>query len=177
MKIIKFITSLKLTILILCALGSNWVIAASDNRVKAAIIFKITYFVQWSKIKIADSVLDLCVLGDDSLYSELKTTQGKLSRGSKVNVRKIDKLQESDNYCEMIFIGDDFSMSTSEVAEMFKTSSVLLVSDRAHFAKDGGMLQIIERGGRIRFTVNMRPLKASGLSIGSQFLSLAKVIQ
>ncbi|MDP0563186.1 MAG: YfiR family protein [Candidatus Endonucleobacter sp. (ex Gigantidas childressi)] len=176
MKKIKFIKSMKMTTLILFLLGSNWIMASSDSRVKAAIIFKLTYFVYWSEIKGAGSVLDLCVLGDDSLYSELKTTQGKLSKGSKVNVRKIENIQQSYDHCEMVFIGNNFSMPTSLVVEKLKKSSVLLVSDRAGFVKDGGMLQIIDRGGRIRFTVNMQPIKASGLSISSQFLSLAKVI-
>ena len=179
MKIINLTQFLKPILVALYLIGAGQVQAASDagSKVKAAIIFKITRFVHWSDTTSADKVLDLCVLGDKPLYSELKTTEGKQSKGYNIKVQEIVSVQRGGSGCELIFIGSNSDLSTRAMTTLLQKNPVLSVSDRSGFAKEGGMIQIKERAGRIRFTINLRTARASGLDISSQLLGLAKVIQ
>ncbi|MDB2384354.1 YfiR family protein [Endozoicomonas sp.] len=180
MNIIKSASFLKISMLALILIISLPVQAASSdaaNKVKAAIVFKITRFIQWSEATAADKVLNLCVLGDASLYSQLKTTEGKTSKGYNIKVKEVSTAQQSTSDCELLYIGASASQSTGTINQVLKTHPVLSVSDRTKFAKEGGMIQIKERGGRIRFTINLRSAKSAGLDVRSQLLGLANVIE
>lgn len=153
------------------------VMASTASKVKAAIVFKLTRYVQWSEEIQADKQLNLCVFGDNDLYSELKTTEGKTSKGMAISVEQGNTLADSSKTCDLLFIGNAANINTRTVTKVLSDKSVLSVSDRSGFAKEGGMVQIKERGGRIRFTVNLKSVRASGLNISSQLLGLAKVIK
>ncbi len=171
---------LKLAVILISQFTASHVHAAvtdPGSKVKAAIIFKITRFVHWSDVKSTNKVLDLCVMGDAALFSELKTTEGKRSKGFEIKVQQVDESQQKMSECELLFLGENARLSTSNLAKKLANETILSVSDRGGFAKEGGMIQLKERGGRIRFTINLKATRASGLDISSQLLGLAKLIQ
>ncbi len=151
--------------------------SSASSKVKAAIVFKLTRFVHWSEEKQADKQLGLCVLGDNALYDALKTTEGKKSKGMAISVEQINTLSGTVTTCDLLFIGSSADITTGDITKVLGDRPVLSVSDRSGFAREEGMVQLRERGGRIRFTVNLTSVRASGLDISSQLLGLAKVIK
>lgn len=154
---------------------SQAVSSDTENKVKAAIIFKITRFIQWPMV--TDKILDLCVIGDKALYTNLKKTEGQRSKAYTIKVKEVSSAKQDINGCELLYIGSSLENSTNEINKILKGHAVLSMSDRSRFAVEGGMVQIKERSGRIRFIINLGSVRAAGLDVRSQLLGLAKVIQ
>ncbi len=173
MKAAILLLSRVIGVLLLVGSGVSYGANEDITKVKAAILFKLTYFVHWPEGKISDNMLDLCVLEDDSLYKELKTTEGKKSKGFQIRVPDPVRLKNSIADCEMLYLGTGSVQTTKNEAG---GQPVLMVSDQSEFAKSGGMIQLRERGGRFRFIINLKAAKRSGLDISSQLLGMAQKV-
>ncbi|MDD7806007.1 MAG: YfiR family protein [Endozoicomonas sp. (ex Botrylloides leachii)] len=173
---IQRLKSLALLLMVAVTLPIQAASSDTANKVKAAIIFKMTRFIQWSETIAEGNVLNLCVLGDSSVYTQLKTTEGQTSKRYNIKVKEVSKTEQSIANCNLLYIGSSVYQFMDEVKQLLKKKPILSVSDRAGFAQEGGMIQIKERAGRIRFTINLRSVKAVGLGISAQLLGLGKVI-
>ncbi len=56
---------------------------------------------------------------------------------------------------------------------MLNGSSVLTVSDMPQFSRQGGMVQFILDGSRVRFEINLASAERAGLTLSSELLKLA----
>jgi hypothetical protein len=63
-----------------------------------------------------------------------------------------------------------------EIVSSFKGRSILMVSDVDGFADQGGTVQFVTQGNRIRLRINLDAAKAVGLTISSKILRPATVV-
>jgi hypothetical protein len=57
------------------------------------------------------------------------------------------------------------------------SAPVLTVGNGERFLEQGGMLEFVPEGKRIRFDVNLRAASAAGLTLSSQLLQVARRVQ
>ena len=127
--------------------------ASKEDKVKAAIIYKITKFVTWPK---KSQTLTLCVIGEGSINSELQKINRKYSMGRRLSITHKSHTAPLNKLCELIYIHNSDNKTTKLVLEKLKDSPVLTISDVKQFAEQGGVIGLYKIGSRIRFAINRR---------------------
>ncbi|OED41663.1 hypothetical protein ACH42_13250 [Endozoicomonas sp. (ex Bugula neritina AB1)] len=145
-----------------------------EDKVKAAIVFKMTKFITWPQKK---QTLTLCIIGDGSINSELKKINRKFSLGRRISVTHKAHTAPLEKLCELIYIHNADNKTTQAILNKLKNTPVLTISDIEQFAEQGGVIGLYRTGSRIRFAINRGSAKNSKLSISSQLLDLAKIVE
>ncbi|WP_172806743.1 YfiR family protein [Endozoicomonas arenosclerae] len=145
-----------------------------EDKVKTAIVYKLTKFVTWPKKK---QSLTLCILGEGTINSELTKINRKISMGRRLSVTHKDLNAPVDKLCDILYIHNVDQASSSKITNNLKGKPILTISDSRSFAEQGGLIGLARKGKKINFTINKSSADASGLNISSQLKNLAKVIE
>lgn len=145
-----------------------------EDKVKAAIVYKVTKFVTWPKKK---QTLTICVLGEGPINHELKKIHQKNSLGRRLTVTHKDPNAPFEKLCDILYIHSTSKEITRKVLTSLKGKPILTVSDTRSFAENGGIVGLKRQGKKMSFYINSTSSEAAGLNISSQLMGLAKVIQ
>ena len=116
---------------------------------------------------------NICVVGQDHFGAALNNTLAdETIAGKKVAVKRIQMPQEAEN-CQILFISGSEENQLKQILTVLKGSSVLTVSDMPQFSRQGGMVQFILDGSRVRFEINLASAQRAGLTFSSELLKLA----
>ena len=148
--------------------------ATKEDKVKTAIIYKITKFISWSNRK---QVLTLCILGEGPINIELNRINRKNTMGRRLSITHKDPNAPFEKLCDALYIHNTDNQTISKVIDRLKGKPVLTISDAKNFAEQGGIVGLTRKGSRIRFSINQSSANAAGLTINSQLLGLAKIIK
>lgn len=148
--------------------------SAQDRELllKAAFLYNFAKFVEWPTGAFAaeNSALTICVHGDDVFPVIAQAMNGKTVGKRSLSVVSRPRPPASAG-CHISFIGAN-EPESSYVGHL-KSPNVLTVGDRARFARTGGMVGLVTVDNKIRFEVNLRMARASGLRIQAALLRLA----
>jgi len=145
---------------------------ASETEVEAAYLYNFGKFVSWPPEQ-ASGAFAICVLGKDPFGEILDSTvAGESINARKVVIERIASVREAAA-CQVLFVSDHEEEHLKAILSSVKTAGVLTVSDIPHFADRGGMIELVEQGGRIRFEVNLTAAQESRLSLSSELLKVA----
>lgn len=162
------------------SVGTALVCAQStlEDKVKAAIVSKFPQFVEWPPDAVADhSTINICILSGDPIQSELEEfTAGEVIGNRQLSVRQLQRDQDVET-CHVLFIRA--AAVSSNRGRLLRASAlpVLTVSDNQKFLDEGGIVQLRQVGGRLRFEVNAAAAQRVGLRISSQILQLALTVR
>jgi hypothetical protein len=146
--------------------------AASD--VKAAFIYNFAKFTTWpADLHDAAKSPALCVLGDNTVATALQRTP---QAGVELTVRML-KPNDSFAGCRVLYISGIDDKALERVVEGIYREPVLTVSDAPSFAALGGIAEIFDESGRLRFAINVGAAKRAGLTMSARMLSLAKIVK
>jgi len=151
----------------------------SEYQVKAAYLFNFSRFVSWPATGAGDSggSFAICVIGRDPFGPVLDATlAGENIGGKKVIARRV-ALAEQATGCRVLFISASEESRLREILAALDKSSVLTVSDIAHFAERGGMIQFVLQGDRVRFEVNLASAAEARLTLSSDLLKVAVMVR
>lgn len=163
-----------------CLLGAPAAsIAQPEQNVKAAFVFNFVRFTEWPapRLPARDSPLSLCVWSNDARLSEsMKALAGRPVDARTFRVFDVDRPDELGK-CHALFIADA-SPGGPVAAWLRKAESlgVLTIGDSDGFAASGGMIGLVSDGSRMRFDINDKAVKRSGLKLGSQLYQLGRSV-
>ena len=154
-------------------------VAEQDQNVKAAFIFNFVRFTEWPAQRFAqrNTPLSLCVWTPDARLSESMRALGNRSVDERpVRVTEVDR-QDELGKCHALFIADP-TLRASATAWLRRAESldVLTMGDSDSFAAAGGMIGLVSDGPRMRFDINDKAVKRSGLKLGSQLYQLGRPV-
>lgn len=161
--------------LLLCGAEGHAQGALPEYQVKAAFLYHFAEFVSWPANAFAEtnSPYVVAVLGKDPFGQNLDDTlQGHLLNNHPFIVRRITNATQAHG-CHILFIGRSETRRLEDIIAELKTDSVLTVSEIDGFVNRGGIVQFLNSGDKVRFTINNTAARAAGLRISSQLLSLA----
>jgi YfiR/HmsC-like len=116
---------------------------------------------------------DICVLGKNSFEPALlATVKGESIDGKTIVARNIPSVQEASN-CRILFVSAPEENRVKFVLTTIKRTGILTVSDIPGFATQGGMIELVNHEGRIRFVVNLGAVNRGGLTVSSELLKVA----
>ena len=153
--------------------------AEQDQNVKAAFVFNFVRFTEWPTQRFAqrNTPLSLCVWTPDARLSEsMRALAGRSVDERPVRVTEVDR-QDELGQCHALFIADT-TPRASAAAWLRKAESldVLTMGDSDNFAAAGGMIGLVADGTRMRFDINDKAVKRSGLKLGSQLYRLGRPV-
>ncbi len=151
---------------------------ASEVSLKSAFLFKFTNFSEWpaEAMGAPGAPIWLCVIGRDGLADVLEeAVRGRTSRERPVLVRRVEGAGATAG-CHVLFIGWTEPSKVDPLLATLVNQPVLTVGDEQGFARRGGMINLIERDGRLRFEINRSAVERAGLQLSSQILKLATLV-
>jgi hypothetical protein len=166
---------------VVAALGVS--VNAQDERteyeIKAAFLYHFGQFVEWP----ADAFMSptapfhLCVVGDDPFGDTLdQTVSGKRENGHPITVRRL-KRDADLRGCHIAFVGAVEQTMAAKILDRARGVPVLAVGESPQFFQAGGALNFVLQANKVRFDVNLEPVRRSRIHISSKLLSLARQVQ
>jgi hypothetical protein len=76
----------------------------------------------------------------------------------------------------ILFIGVSSEDELKEIINVTKNKPVLTISEKKGYAHKGVLINFYLEGNKVRFEINEKAVKESGLIMGFQLLSYAKII-
>ena len=148
---------------------------ASESHVKAVYLLNFARFTTWPQPAAVASpdVFDVCVLGSDPFGPVLDTTLADETVGGKRVVATRIATPEAAGGCQVVFISATESHELSHILQTLQKARSLTVSDLPGFVDQGGMIEFVPEGRRVRFAVNVAAADQSGLLLSSELLRVA----
>lgn len=141
-----------------------------SNQIKAAYIIRFIGLVQVSDYKgYKQPILRACLLADDSFVKVFKHIAALYKKELIVKpLYEAEQLAISNCHC--VYIQDGFSENTPSF--LFKLG-ILTISDKRDFSKKGGVIELVKKQSRIKYIVNLRDAKKTGLQLDSRLIGSA----
>ncbi|MBM3263272.1 MAG: YfiR family protein [candidate division Zixibacteria bacterium] len=144
---------------------------------KAVFLYQFVKFVKWppTEFPSPNTPIDIGVLGESPVFKYLAETVAE----QKGNDRKLTvrSFRDADRAaCQVLYIDAALKNDMPRILETFAGKPVLLVSDIDGFARQGGTIQFVNTGGKIKFIINHSAAQKAGLSISARLLALAQSV-
>lgn len=150
-----------------------------EDRIKAAIVYKVGKFVDWPPDAFdgAASPLRVCLLGRDDFADALASVAGRKVQGRTVDFRVIGATGlPRPGDCHILYLPRSASGRAGSVVRTLAGRPILTISDIPGFARSGGMISLVRSGNRIGFEIDPDSARRSGLSVRAQLLDLAEIV-
>lgn len=161
-------------LLALMAPGGAAVLAAepaSEQAVRAALVFNFIKFTEWPPATNGDNPLRICAAtGDPVQVAALEALGERQVRGLPL---VISRFRQQIN-CDVIYV--DSSQRWSEVPDKRILGRALTIGGYPGFAAEGGIIEVSMPEGQVRFDINLAEAKRAGLRFYPQLLRLARRI-
>jgi hypothetical protein len=141
-----------------------------EYQVKASYLYNFARFVTWPEDVLArQGNFNLCVVGAERFGSALDTLVGERVNDQTIAVHRLEQAgQARAARCHLLFIAGTDTASAGGQAR-----GLLTIGETPGFLERGGIINLVEVKGRIRFEIQQRAATQAGLVVSSQLLSLA----
>jgi hypothetical protein len=148
----------------------------SQLDVQSVYLFDFIKFVRWPPGTEHDP-RTICVTGDNRYLANLK----KIVTGERIDQHPIAVVEvdrpEDESGCSILFV----TVAAKDRLDSLLTAAahrpMLTVSDIPGFLDRGGMIDFLVIDHRVRFSVNLRPVAGTGISLSSELLKVAVTVQ
>lgn len=152
-----------------------------EYKLKAVFLERFTRFIDWPETKNPDNNSEsfvIAVIGNPQFANLLSNIyQKKNIQGKQVIIQNIDQIEKMDNP-NLLYIAPHTNQKLAVILEQARRTPILTIADTDGFAKKGVMINFyMSKKNKIRFEINERAVKDSGLHISYKLLSVAKIVQ
>lgn len=144
--------------------------APLEYQVKASYLYNFMQFVEWPVDALAASArFNVCVVGLGRFGRALAPLEDERVQGRQVAVRALERAADArTGVCHILFVAGGKSAEAPPLQ-----GGMLTVGETPGFLARGGMINLVEVRGRIRFEVNAEAAERAGLTVSSRLLRLA----
>ena len=164
-----------LSLLCLLVLPRQDFAEVQEQQLKVVYVYNFAKFITWPEGQFRDEQAPVVVgiYGENPYADSWDVIRGKQVGGRNIMVRKnIDSTEFSDIH--ILFISRSEKRRLTLILQKLIGLPVLTVSDMDDFTERGGMIQLFQEGGKIRFKINTTAAKKANLIISSKLLNLAR---
>jgi hypothetical protein len=145
----------------------------SDAAAKARFVVTFARFVQWPASPIGLSALRLCVVQNSPvLAAAFAAHDGANIGGRRLSV--VLKPATGAAGCDALFVDESGARSARGLLAEAAALPILTVGAVDGFLAQGGMVEVVNVDDTLRFDVDLRTVRTSGLAMSSQVLKLAR---
>lgn len=146
-----------------------------EYAVKASYLYKFSPFLTWppQTFPAPASPFNLCLIGDDPFGEVLDdAVRGQKVDGHPIAVKRLSTMAAAAG-CHILSIGRS---APQGAAASLAGQPVVTVTDKSR-GVEGGMIEFVMQGGRVRFEIDEAAAKAGGITISSKLLALALAVR
>jgi hypothetical protein len=144
-----------------------------EYKIKAGYLYNFTKFITWP----ADNTetFNLCIVGDDPFGELIDPIEQRSVMGRPIKLSRFDSLGtiDKESHCHILYI----SSSIKETLAARDIINTLVVGEGGEFLKQGGMIDFINKQGKIKLQINLKTIKKNGLKVSAKLLEVADVIK
>lgn len=145
----------------------------SEYDVEAAYLYNFGKFVRWPASARTQPSFDICILGRDPFDGTLdRIVASDTISGKPIHKRVLSRPTEADG-CTIVYIADSEAKNLRGILDALGDKDCLLVSGLPHFTQNGGTIQFVLEGDRVRFMVNLDAAARCHLTVSSELLKVA----
>lgn len=169
---------LNLSVFFLGILSCSAQTKPSEYAVKAAYLFNFGKFI---RLQPADATtrpasFDICIVGQDPMGRALdEVTSNERLDERPVRVLRVKQAQDARR-CSVVYVSSEEGKRIAADLDALRGSDALTVSDSPDFLRSGGMIQFVTLGNRIRFAINLEPVRRTHLALSSELLRVASSV-
>jgi hypothetical protein len=151
---------------------------SKEYQIKAAFVYNFAQFVLWPPGAFTNSAqpFQIGVLGENPFGKSLEeTVQGETIKGHPITIVQsthVEKLAGS----QIIFVSKSATAHLDDLFQKLDSKPVLTISEDPNFIQHGGIINLTRDGGKIHFEINPDAAEKNGLKLGSELLSVGKVV-
>ena len=151
---------------------------APEFKLKAAFLFQFIRYTSWpdSAFENERQPIELVIVGKDPFGKLLEATFGKKRlHGRAVIITRLAKVPATVRGHMLIASGLS-PADEDQLVRICKGKPVLLFGDKDGYAERGGCGNFFLDRNKVRFAINTASVKAAGLSMSSELLKLARIV-
>jgi hypothetical protein len=152
----------------------------SQSELQAALIAKITSFVDWpasAGLSSASSPFRVTILGASELTEKLRAVFAQQPpQGHPARVRAVEHSGEIDA-THVLFIAPGFAGDVSEVVRQFERRATLTMGSASGLCARGVAINLVDANAHLGFEVNRMALRRAGLRASYPLLSRAQTVE
>ncbi|MDM8556387.1 YfiR family protein [Desulfococcaceae bacterium HSG7] len=151
---------------------------ATDDEIKAALVFKFPVYVRWPDNVMNEKAaqFNLCTLGKGRLPVFLSHFDGEKIIGKVIRVKRIANIEALED-CHLLFISSSENKNLPVILKAIEGKPILTIGDMKGFAQNGGVINFIRVQDSVHFEINPEAGKRMGLTISSKLLRIAKIVK
>ncbi|MBV9572660.1 MAG: YfiR family protein [Acidobacteriales bacterium] len=152
--------------------------APDEYQVKGAFLYNFAKFVEWppDAFRSPDAPFEICVLGVDPFDHGLEVSiAGKLVNGRRLLISHVPRPFDA-RACHILFIAPSEKDQLKQILQGLAGASVLTVADTPGFTGDGGAINFVLEGKRVRFEINEGAARQAHLRLSASLLTVARSV-
>lgn len=145
-----------------------------EYNVKAAFLYRFTDYIEGNAG--AENVFNIAVLGNSNITEPLKQIAAdKKIKNKRIIVRQYNDAEDIKGSCQMIFISRNYHSSIESVVAGLYDKPTLIITEQNGGCAKGAHINFYTAENKLKFEVNLRSVRRSGLKISSQLLQHAYI--
>lgn len=147
---------------------------SKEDAVKAAFVFHFAQFVEWPAGR--PETITIGVLGEDPFNGALEIIHGKMVNGQSIRIKQLSSTDRAVDNVQVLIVGwSDENVVTSILASA-ANRPILTIADMDVFKVEGAIISLFRKGTRQKFGVDRQAASRAGLTLSSQLLQIAAVV-
>ncbi|TAN44782.1 MAG: YfiR family protein [Nitrospirae bacterium] len=151
-----------------------------EYELKAVYLYNFLQFVYWPepvRAQAKDGVMTIGIVGSSPFGTALDELKKSIRENGMKPVRIVQYGPYADDMnltsCNLLFVGPSEKRNFHKIIASLKNAPVLTVGDTENFIAAGGMINLVQDKGKIRWIINRAPVEKAGLRLSSQILGIA----
>jgi hypothetical protein len=157
-----------------------------ERAVRAAYVYNLIQYVEWPS---QGRELTIGLAGDAATGDVMEKLLNGRSRGGQT-IHVVRALTDEElQRCSVLYVADGpagalvgearktLDRTLDKTLEKVKGRGVLTVGETEGFARDGGMIALVNSGDHIQIEVNLEAVQSAGIRISSRVLNLATIVR
>jgi hypothetical protein len=147
---------------------------AEDSKILTLKAFTLLNFVNY--ISVVKDSSEICVIDDEDVFQILNKINESRKGKSKVNtIKEIEQSQAAS--CALVFTSKDNSQDLARLVNIVGNKKIVTVSDKSGFIVLGGIIELFEDEGRIKFAINLKKANLNKISMDSRLIEAADRVE
>ena len=187
--------------LLMLSSGTDWAVADElprEYRIKAAFLYNLTKFITWPDEKSwsADVPVTICIYGFNPFDAYLDKLSERTAKSHPIAVRYLlekngleknglEKTALDKNGhdtkgiegCQIVFISQYNTASSSLLQTLSTTSQVLTVGDDPDFIAHNGLIGLVSVGNNVQMDIHLTRARQAGFGVSASLLEIAHKIE
>ena len=147
---------------------------SKEDEIKAAFVFHFAHFVEWPADR--SEAFTIGVLGEDPFNGALEIIRGKTVNGQAIRIKQLMSTDRAINDVQVLVVGGFDDDASARVLASAASQPILTIADRDVSKVDGVIIILYRKGTRQKFGIDRNAARMAGLTLGSQLLQIATVV-